>query len=211
MSFRASDPPPDRGAGGDVPFWGRAAGPDAIVAWAPAKVNLTLEVVGKRPDGYHAIETLMVAVDLFDTLEVRRGPAGVVALECDPPTLPTDGRNLVVKAADALRRAAGTDQGASLRLTKRIPHEAGLGGGSSDAATTLLALNRLWGLGLGRDELAAVAAGVGSDVAFFLSPPAGWCTGRGEVVTSEPVGRELDLVVVKPAVGARSGRPSRPL
>jgi 4-diphosphocytidyl-2-C-methyl-D-erythritol kinase len=199
LSARA-EPPADRGAGSPPP-WGRDAGPDAVVAWAPAKVNLTLEVTGKRPDGYHAIETLMVAVDLFDTIEIRRADAGVLSLTCDPPTVPADGRNLVYRAAAALRERFAPAAGAAIRLVKRIPHEAGLGGGSSDAATTLLALDRLWRLDRPPAELSELAAGLGSDVPFFLAPPAGWCTGRGEVVEPAAVGRPLDLVIVKPAAG----------
>lgn len=167
---------------------------------APAKINLHLEVLGKRPDGYHAVETLILAVDLFDTLEVRRTPAGF-DLACDPPGLPTGPGNLVWKAADALRRATGTTAGAAVRLTKRIPHEAGLGGGSSDAAAALAGLNRVWNLGRTRGELLPVAAEVGSDVGVFLFPPAGWCTGRGEVVEPAAVGGEFHFVLVKPAVG----------
>ncbi|MBA4064135.1 MAG: 4-(cytidine 5'-diphospho)-2-C-methyl-D-erythritol kinase [Isosphaera sp.] len=178
------------------------AGAAGLVAAAPAKLNLFLEVLGKRPDGFHALESLMVAVDLFDTLEVQPGPAGRVRLDCDPPGLPTGPDNLVVKAAVALRTHVRRPQlGADVRLTKRIPTQAGLAGGSADAALALLALNRVWKLGLTPAELAGIAAGVGSDVAFFLSPPAGWCTGRGEVVTPEPAARPLDFVLVCPPVG----------
>jgi 4-diphosphocytidyl-2-C-methyl-D-erythritol kinase len=193
--------PEPPGGATDVPFAGLPAGPDARFTWAPAKVNLFLEVLGKRPDGFHEIESLILAVDLFDTLEVRDDRSGRLTLGCDPPGLPTGPDNLVYKAADALRRAAGADRGAAVRLTKRIPTEAGLGGGSSDAAAAVATLDRLWDLGLPRDRLLEVAAAVGSDVGFFLTPPAGWCTGRGEVVEPEPVGRPLDLVVVKPPVG----------
>jgi 4-diphosphocytidyl-2-C-methyl-D-erythritol kinase len=147
------------------------------------------------------VETLILAVDLFDTLELRPAPAGVIDLSCDPPGLPTGPGNLVYKAAAALRQAVGTDRGVAVRLTKRIPSEAGLGGGSSDAAAALAALNTLWDLDLSREQLLTVAAEVGSDVGFFLSPPAGWCTGRGEIVESETVGGPLDLVIVKPPVG----------
>lgn len=197
---RPADGSPSGGAT-TVPFAGLAAGPDARLAWAPAKVNLFLEILGKRPDGYHAVETLILAVSLFDTLEVRDDSTGRITLTCDFPGLPTGPGNLVHKAADALRRAAGTDRGAAVRLTKRIPTEAGLGGGSSDAATVIAALAQLWQLNLAHEQLLAAAAEVGSDVGFFLSPPAGWCTGRGEVVEPEEVGRPLDLVVVKPPVG----------
>lgn len=178
------------------------AGRDAVVVAAPAKLNLFLEVTRKRPDGYHDLESLMVAVDLFDTLEARVGRPGEVSLACDPPGLPTGPENLVHKAANALRRhTRRPDLGAEIRLTKRIPTQAGLGGGSADAALALVALNEIWKLALTRDELAAIAADIGSDVAFFLSPPAAWCTGRGEAVAPERVGRVLDFVLVCPPAG----------
>jgi 4-diphosphocytidyl-2-C-methyl-D-erythritol kinase len=178
------------------------AGPDAVVVATPAKLNLFLEIRRKRPDGYHDLESLMLAVDLFDTLEVRNGPSGTIRLTCDSPGIPTGPENLVVKAAGALRSHAGRPElGATIHLTKRIPSQAGLGGGSSDAAATLLALNRIWKLAQTRDALAAIAASIGSDVAFFLAPPAAWCEGRGEVVTPEPAARPLDFVLVCPPVG----------
>lgn len=176
-------------------------GPGRVVVAAPAKLNLFFEVLGKRPDGYHEVETLLVAVDLFDTLEVADDPAGRLTLACDAPGVPAGPGNLAYTAAERLRAAFAPNRGATLRLTKRTPHQAGLGGGSSDAAAALIALNRLWGLGLPAAELAKVAAGLGSDVPFFLSPPAGWGEGRGERVTPEVVGRPIDFVVVKPAAG----------
>jgi len=177
------------------------AGPDTLIAWAPAKVNLHLEVTAKRPDGYHDVETLVLMVDLFDTLEVQCGLDDTLTLECDPPGLTTGPGNLVVKAAMGLHQATGTTHGAAMRLVKRIPSEAGLGGGSSDAATTLLMLNRLWKLNRPLHELQAVAGAIGSDVGVFLTPPAGWCTGRGELVEPETPGSVFDLVIVKPKVG----------
>jgi 4-diphosphocytidyl-2-C-methyl-D-erythritol kinase len=145
---------------------------------APAKVNLTLEVLGRRPDGSHEIATVLYAVDLFDRVVVEDAPA--LELTTDDPDLPTDERNLVLRAARALQAAAGTARGARIRLVKRIPVAAGLGGGSSDAAATLLALNRLWGLRRSRARLAGLGAGLGMDVPFFLggSPAVG--RGRGE-------------------------------
>jgi 4-diphosphocytidyl-2-C-methyl-D-erythritol kinase len=169
--------------------------------WAPAKVNLFLEVTARRPDGYHELRTLMVAVGLYDTLEFAPAPPGPVTLSCTDPTLGTGPENLVVRAAELLRRHTGHRGGAAVRLTKRIPREAGLAGGSTDAAATLVGLNRLWGLGLGRDDLAAMAAELGSDVAFFLRPPAAWCTGRGEEVSPWPLGGRLHLVLVCPPFG----------
>jgi 4-diphosphocytidyl-2-C-methyl-D-erythritol kinase len=178
------------------------AGPRGLVVAAPAKLNLYLEVLGKRADGYHDLETLMVGVNLYDTLEVRPRADDRVLLTCDRPDLPTGPDNLVVKAASRLRLRAGRPElGADLHLTKRIPAQAGLAGGSSAAAAALLALNRVWGLNLSRATLALVAAGVGSDVAFFLSLPAGWCTGRGELVAPEPPGGGFPVVLVLPPVG----------
>jgi 4-diphosphocytidyl-2-C-methyl-D-erythritol kinase len=175
--------------------------PDGIEALAPAKLNLFLEVHGKRPDGYHEIETLMVAVDLYDMLRFRHDPTGAITLRCDDPTLPTGRTNLVVRAAEALRQAAGGAAGAVIDLAKQIPAQSGLAGGSSDAATTLLALNRLWNCGLGRSELAEIGSGIGSDVPFFLHGRAAICRGRGEQVEPVEVERKWHFVIVRPAVG----------
>jgi len=169
-----------------------------FVIAAPAKVNLYLELLGKRPDGYHDLETLIVCVNLFDTLEIQ--PARELSLGCNLPGMPTDAKNLVLKAAIALRAAAGIGAGATIYLTKRIPHEAGLGGGSSDAAAALFALNRMWKIGLNDTELKAVAGAVGSDVPSYLAGAASWCTGRGEIAEPAEV-PPLHLVIVKPAVG----------
>ncbi len=173
-------------------------------ALAPAKLNLFLEVLGGRTDGYHEIETLMVAVDLFDELTFAEEPSGRISLVCDEPSLPTDSGNLVVRAAERLREAAGTGRGASIALRKAIPAEAGLAGGSSDAAATLAALDRLWGLGLTPESLGSVAAGVGSDVSFFLRGRAAVCRGRGERVDPIRVGSPLHFVLVRPPVGVRT-------
>lgn len=189
-----------------------STGCGGLVLAAPAKLNLFLEVLGKRPDGYHALETLMVAVDLFDTLELRLLERGAIELECDPPGLPTGPENLVYKAAERLRQSVNRPElGAAIRLTKRIPAQAGMAGGSSDAATTLDGLNAVWNLGLSLPELARVAAEVGSDVAFFLQPPAAWCTGRGEIVEPERGGRAFDFVVVNPPVGVSTAAAFRAL
>jgi 4-diphosphocytidyl-2-C-methyl-D-erythritol kinase len=178
------------------------AGRDSLVVAAPAKLNLFLEILRKRPDGYHDLESLMLTVDLFDTLEFIADSQGKIDLSCDPSSLSSGPDNLVFQAAEKLRAEAGRPElGVSIRLTKRIPTQAGLAGGSSDAALALLALNQIWKLGLTRIELAGIASQIGSDVAFFLNPPAGWCTGRGECVTPEPIGRALDFVLVCPPVG----------
>jgi len=179
------------------------AGPSALVVAAPAKLNLFLEVVAKRPDGYHDLESLMVGIDLFDTLELHATASGEVELVCEPPGLSTGPDNLVHKAANALKAHTGRgDLSAHVRLTKRVPMQAGLGGGSSDAAAAIAGLNEIWKLGLTRETLHAIAASVGSDVAFFHSLPAAWCTGRGEVTAPEPApANGFDFVLVCPAVG----------
>lgn len=148
--------------------------------FANAKINWDLKVLGKRPDGFHELDTVMVTIGLRDRLTIQ--PAERIAMTCSQPDLPTDENNLVIKAAKALAEAAGVKQGAQIHLDKQIPHGGGLGGGSSDAASTLVALNRIWGLHWHREELARIAGGLGSDVPFFLW--GGWrrCRGRGEIV-----------------------------
>jgi 4-diphosphocytidyl-2-C-methyl-D-erythritol kinase len=177
---------------------------DGLEALAPAKLNLFLEVRGRRPDGFHEIETLMVAVDLHDRLTFHDDPAGRIALACDDPGLPTGPENLVVAAAELLRREAGVARGARMTLAKAIPSEAGLAGGSSDAAATLVALDRLWGLDLPTDRLAELAGRIGSDVPFFLHAPAAVCRGRGEQVEPVRPGAPLHFVLVCPPVGVRT-------
>jgi 4-diphosphocytidyl-2-C-methyl-D-erythritol kinase len=167
----------------------------------PAKVNLFLEVLRRRADGYHELTTLMVAVGLFDTLDFQEDPTGTVRLECDLPALSTGPDNLVCRAVELVRQRSGLSRGVSIRLWKRIPLAAGLAGGSSDAAATLTGLNRLWQLGWDRAELIRLGAELGSDVPFFFATPAAWCTGRGEVVEPLPLGRPLDFVLACPAVG----------
>ena len=174
------------------------AGPAGCVVAAPAKLNLHLEVLARRPDGYHALETLMLAVSLFDTLEVRDDPAGGLTLACDASGVPDGPGNLAWRAADELRQRLAPGRGARMRLTKRIPHQAGLGGGSSDAAAAILGCATIWGV---EASVEAAAAAVGSDVAFFLGGSAAWCTGRGEVVEPEAVGGPLWFVLVKPVGG----------
>ena len=149
-----------------------------IVIQTPAKLNLFFEVLGKRADGYHEIETLMCPISLCDTLHFRGTSSDDLDLQCSWGMasqggsgfegVPRDGKNLVWRAVDLIRRRTGTRQGAKLRLIKRIPTAAGLGGGSSDAAAALVAANLGWKLDLPRAELAAMAAELGSDVPFFL-------------------------------------------
>ncbi|MFO0876362.1 MAG: 4-(cytidine 5'-diphospho)-2-C-methyl-D-erythritol kinase [Gemmataceae bacterium] len=179
---------------------------DLVRVRTPAKVNLFLEVLGRRPDGYHDLATLMVTVSLHDSLEFRPNGTGEIRLECDEPSLSTGPDNLVVRAARLLRERYRVSEGVDIGLAKRIPMAAGLAGGSSDAAATLAGLNRLWELGLDTQQLATLGAELGSDVAFFFYGPAAWCTGRGEIVEPLSLGRPLDLVLVCPRVGLSTAR-----
>jgi 4-diphosphocytidyl-2-C-methyl-D-erythritol kinase len=155
-------------------------------AWpAPAKVNLFLHVTGRRPDGYHEIQTLFQLIDLTDELRIRVRGDGAIARTAGPAEVEPEA-DLVVRAARLLREAAGDRAlGADLALTKRIPIGGGLGGGSSDAATALVALNELWGLGLGTERLAALARVLGADVPVFVHGTAAVGRGVGEIL--EPV------------------------
>ena len=192
---------------------------DQLTLHAPAKVNLTLEILARRPDGFHELETLMLAVSVCDTLTIESTAAGELQVRCEWAAgllavaadlqvcqssiwqdLPATKDNLVYKALDRLRVASGTTQGARVTLTKRIPAQAGLGGASADAAAVLLAANEAWNLNWPRSRLAEVAASLGSDVAFFLTCGAAVCRGRGEQIEVIRAPR-LALVIVRPPVG----------
>lgn len=184
-----------------------------LTVHTPAKLNLFLELHGKRSDGFHELETLMATVRLYDTLSFTSDDAGDISLEEVQTTrrhpddskaaeLPPAGENLVVRAARLLKRAAGTRMGARIRLLKRIPVASGLAGGSSDAAATLAALNRLWRLGLPRRRLQELAAELGSDVGFFLAEmPWAICRGRGEIIEPLHLPVTLQFVIVRPQTG----------
>ena len=166
---------------------------------APAKINLSLRVLGRRDDGFHEIETLMVPLDLADELEITLVQTGGIELVCNDPTLPTTGDNLAHRAAALFReRVCPSLPGVHIRLEKKVPHGAGLGGGSSDAATVLLALNALCGASLPPDALAALAAELGSDIPFFVYRSAAFCRGRGERVEPVGIADALPLLLVKP-------------
>jgi 4-diphosphocytidyl-2-C-methyl-D-erythritol kinase len=174
---------------------------DAVVVWAPAKINLFLEVLARRPDGYHEIASLMVAVSLYDTVECAPAPDETLELSCDHEALSTGPENLIQRAARLLREKTRTKRGASIKLSKRIPMAAGLAGGSTDAAATLAGLNFLWDLGIPADDLARMGGEIGSDVPFFFHTPAAWCTGRGEKVQKVDLPQSLWLVLACPAIG----------
>jgi 4-diphosphocytidyl-2-C-methyl-D-erythritol kinase len=162
--------------------------PAALSARSPAKVNLILDVLGHRADGFHDIHSVVLGVDLADEMRFEDAPAGTLALTCNSSEVPSDEQNLVWKAAHALgQRSSKPCRGAAIELVKHIPVAAGLGGGSSNAATSLLALNALWDLGLDKNELAHIGAELGSDVPLFFDLPSVVVTGRGEVVRPAPI------------------------
>ncbi len=174
-------------------------------AEAFAKINRSLKVLGERPDGYHELETLFQTIDLADTLEVAAGD-GTLLLETDDPGVPADERNLVHRAGTALARRFRVAPSARVRLTKRIPAGAGLGGGSSDAAVALVLLARLWGLPPDPGAVAEIAAGLGSDVPFFLEGGLALGRGRGDELTALPDGPPCRLVLLLPPFSLSTGR-----
>lgn len=169
----------------------------SLTLQAPAKLNLSLKILGKRADGFHELDTLMVKLPgLADTLEFH--DAEEFSFQCDAPGIPDDESNLVVKAVRAYEASAGLTVRHSISLRKVIPHGAGLGGGSSDAATTLLGINRLSGFKLGVKQLHEIAASLGSDIPFFLTSGASRCTGRGEIIEPVPSPPTIPVVLLKP-------------
>ncbi len=173
---------------------------------APAKVNWTLRVVGRRSDGYHDIESLVSKLDLADALWFEDRGSGQLELHCDNDGLPGGQDNLVLRAAQALRRTTGVGRGMSCRLCKRIPVGGGLGGGSADAAATLVALNAIWSLGLTQERLAAVGAEVGSDVPLFMAPGSVVMRGRGEIVAPVPARWSGTVVLLLPGIEVSTAR-----
>ena len=167
---------------------------------APAKLNLMLHIVGRRADGYHELQSVFQLLDLCDRVEITvrtdggitrpRGAAGVAESE-----------DLVVRAAQALKQASGTPLGAEISVQKRIPMGGGLGGGSSDAATVLVALNQIWGVGLTSAQLAAIGATLGADVPIFVAGRSAWGEGIGEQLTPVSLGSDSWYVVIFPGVG----------
>ena len=169
---------------------------------APAKLNLFLHITGRRADGYHLLQSVFMLIDWFDTLHLELRADGQIS-RCDVGAqsgvlFPEN--DLTVRAAKALQQACGTSLGAHISLEKRIPSEAGMGGGSSDAASCLLALQRLWGVKLPRDELLSLALKLGADVPFFLSGGHAWVEGVGELITPITL-PSADFLVVKPPQG----------
>jgi len=172
----------------------------AVSFLAPAKLNLSLQVFGKRPDGYHNIRSVMVPVSLYDEVTVEEADAGI-SVECDAPGVPTDAANSCHKAAALFLAWAGTPAGVRIRIRKAIPPESGLGGGSSDAAAALKGLIALTGKHPPPEALLAMAVRVGADVPFFLPGGAALVEGIGERLTPLPWNVPFHAVIVRPAFG----------
>ena len=171
-----------------------------ITVKATAKLNLALDILGKRDDGYHELETVMAMVDLADYLDFSLRLDGNIKLESSSNAVPEDGRNLIVKAGLLLQRRFQVTKGATIKLDKKIPISAGMAGGSSDAAATLHGLNQLWELNLSLDELAEIGAEIGSDVSFCVYGGVARCNGRGEKITPLPSLPPCWVVLAKPAI-----------
>jgi 4-diphosphocytidyl-2-C-methyl-D-erythritol kinase len=170
---------------------------------APAKINLSLRVLGRRSDGFHEIETLISPISLADKIDIEKQNRWI-DFSCDDPTLSSGDDNLVVRATKAFFEKTKIKSGVAIKLQKKIPHGAGLGGGSSDAAATLRALNQLFERKLSPDELAALGSTLGSDIPFFFSESAAKCKGRGEIVEPAKLKTKLSILLLKPAFGVSS-------
>ena len=179
----------------------RVSSPNKISLPAFAKINFDLRILGKRADGYHELDTIFQTISLHDTIRFSLSNTADIGFSCDDPSLPLDADNLVVRAARALQDRFAIGRGARIRLEKRIPARAGLGGGSSDAAITMVGLTHLWELAIGPEELARLSAGLGADVPFFFTGGTARGTGLGECLEPLPDAGEMFLLVVKPNAG----------
>ncbi|MCM3676346.1 MULTISPECIES: 4-(cytidine 5'-diphospho)-2-C-methyl-D-erythritol kinase [Peribacillus] len=168
---------------------------------APAKINLALDVLFKRPDGYHEVEMIMTTVDLADRIELKEITGNHIQILSHNRFVPDDHRNLAYQAAFILKERFGINKGVSITIEKNIPVAAGLAGGSSDAAATLRGLNRLWKLGLSMDELAEIGAEIGSDVSFCVYGGTALARGRGEKITHLPAPPKCWVILAKPTIG----------
>ena len=170
---------------------------------APAKLNLFLHITGRRPDGYHLLESVFMLIDWHDVLHFERSQSGQISRE-DLSGMPLPADDLITRAARALQQATGCTQGVHIGIHKNLPAQAGMGGGSSDAASTLMALNRLWNLGLTRQQLKNIGLTLGADVPFFIGGRSAWVSGIGENIeplTGVNALPAQQFVVVKPEHG----------
>lgn len=172
---------------------------------APAKINLTLDVLHKRPDGFHEVEMIMTTVDLADRIWLRPTENGKIIIKASERHVPNDRKNLAYQAAELLQIECGIRDGVEITLEKSIPVAAGLAGGSSDAAATLRGLNRLWDLKLSVEELARLGARIGSDVSFCVHGGTALATGRGELIEILPPPPNCWVILAKPAISVSTG------
>lgn len=172
---------------------------------APAKINLTLDVLHKRNDGYHEVQMIMTTIDLADRLDLSLLPDKEIKVDCSASFIPADERNLAYQAAKRMQEQYQVNAGAFIYIAKHIPVAAGLAGGSSDAAATIKGLNQLWNLGLSLDEMAAIGTEIGSDVAFCIYGGTALATGRGEVITPLPALPPCWIILAKPPIGVSTG------
>lgn len=182
-----------------------------LLVKAPAKINLSLDVLHKRPDGYHEVKMVMTTIDLADWIELMPLPSDTIKIVSHNRFVPDDHRNLAYQAANLLKETFGIREGVAISITKTIPVAAGLAGGSSDAAATLRGLNKLWKLGLTLDELAALGAKIGSDVSFCVYGGTALATGRGEKIESIPSPPPCWVILAKPTIGVSTAEVYRNL
>jgi len=175
----------------------------AMQVLAPAKINLSLKILGRRNDGFHEIETLISLISLADKIDIERQSRWIDFM-CDDRSVPPGDENLVVRAAKLFFEKTKVTAGVGIKLQKQIPHGAGLGGGSSDAASTLIALNQLFETKLSREEMAKLGSTIGSDIAFFLFESPAVCKGRGEIVEPTKLKKKLSILLLKPAFSVSS-------
>ena len=171
---------------------------DDMQVFAPAKINLSLKILGRRNDGFHELDTLIAPISLYDELRIDKGRHGI-KFSCDDPSVPQGDDNLAFRAAKTFFETTKIEPAISIELKKKIPHGAGLGGGSSDAASVLLALNELFEAKLSREALTEMAEPIGSDVPFFLFQSAALCKGHGEMVSPVKLKRQFSILLLKPA------------
>ena len=176
-----------------------------ITRKAYAKINLGLDVIGKRDDGYHLVKMIMQNVDIYDTLTFEENASGEITLKANSQSIPTDGSNLICKVADQLKKDFGVESGADITLEKRIPVAAGMAGGSTDGAAAYIALNELWGLGLSKEELCKRAVKLGADIPYCIIGGTALSEGIGEELTVISDAAEFYLVVAKPAIAVSTG------
>lgn len=175
-----------------------------VIEKAPAKINLILDVIGKREDGFHEMQMVMTTIDLADRLTLNLREDDKIKISSNSAFMPLDERNIVYKAADLLRETYKLEQGVNITIDKHIPIAAGLGGGSSDAAAVLRGLNKLWGLSCSLEELAQLGAQIGSDVPFCVYGRTAYATGRGEEIELIDEIPQCWVVLVKPEKGISS-------